>query len=237
MKKNRVAAFFLLLALISFGLDLFYFTHHLSHEGALLELAGVWQKLVWKTGWVVLVGGLLALEMKRVAWFVAIGLWLSLGENPGFSAMTHESCERAKEFMKESGLARDAKENFFGRLKIKPPRSSFPPEMDKVTWWGTFKPFEFWESPKFEAAWISPQGQEAGRGSFRGNRCQLAKTSLDVTQLPQGRLEPGMWRVIVTCEDVVIDNHPFPVIGSGSSPQDAGGREGGVMIWADGVDD
>ena len=146
--------------------------------------------------------------------------------------MTQAACERAREYMTESGVARDAKENFLGRLKITPPRGSFPPEMDKVTWWGTFKPFEFWESPKFQAVWMNPRGEPVEREEFRGGKCQLAKATLPVERLSQRRLEPGMWRVIVSCDDVVVDNHPFPVIGSSSSPD---ANDSGIMIWADEV--
>lgn len=149
-----------------------------------------------------------------------------------------DGCERAREMMEKSGMARDAKEDFFGALKITPPRSEFPSEMDKVTWWGTFKPFEFWESPPFEATWINPRGEPVNRSSFRGGSCQLAKTTLSMNQLPQGRLEPGMWRVIISCGEVTIDNHPFPVVGSSPATVDSGTSPGsGVMIWADGIKD
>lgn len=159
------------------------------------------------------------------------------GMDEGFAATGSADCEQAREMMEESGMARDAKEDFLGRIKITPPRSSFPPEMDKLTWWGTFKPFEFWRSPEFEAVWMNPAGEPAGRTQFRGGRCRLAKTTFRVDELPQGRLQPGMWRVVVRCGEVVIDNHPFAVIGSPSSPQDAGrGKDTGIMVWADGVD-
>ena len=133
-------------------------------------------------------------------------------------------------------MARDAKENFLGQLKITPPRSSFPPEMDKVTWWGTFKPFEFWESPTLEATWINPHGESVSHSSFRGGKCQLAKTTLKVSQLPQGRLAPGTWRVVIRCDEVMIDNHPFPVVGSNGEDADSDIRaKSGIMIWADDV--
>ena len=139
--------------------------------------------------------------------------------------------------MTESGLARDAKEGFLGNLKIQPPRGgSFPPEMDQLTWWGTFKPFEFWGNPEFQATWVNPQGMPVSRSSFRGGACALAKTTLQVKNLPQGRLTPGMWRVVVNCRDVTVDNHPFAVMGSQASPGDGGGTpDSGMMIWADDV--
>ena len=134
-------------------------------------------------------------------------------------------------------MARDAKENFFGKMKITPPRTTFPPEMDRVTWWGRFQPFEFWSSPEFEAAWVNPRGETVEHQTFRGGRCELAKTTLPVSEkLPRSRLEPGMWRVVVSCQDVVIDNHPFRVAGSQNSPPDAGtSDDSGIMIWADDV--
>ena len=133
-------------------------------------------------------------------------------------------------------MARDAKENFFGKLKITPPRANFPPEMDKVTWWGRFKAFEFWASPEFQADWVNPQGDRVASQRFRGGRCELAKTALPVNNIPAGRLEPGTWRVVVTCDNVTIDNHPFTVAGS-SNPVDARGGDAGIMIWADDVKD
>lgn len=163
-------------------------------------------------------------------------LLLAAGIDKGFAATGSADCDEAREMMEKSGIARDAKEDFLGRIKITPPRSSFPPEMDKLTWWGTFKPFEFWRSPEFEATWMNPQGAPVSQSHFRGGKCQLAKTALRVDELPGGKLEPGMWRVVVSCGEVVIDNHPFAVVGSPSSSQDAGkGKGTGVMIWADDV--
>lgn len=138
--------------------------------------------------------------------------------------------------MTDSGMARDAKEDFLGRVRIKPPRGTFPPEMDKVTWWGTFKPFEFWGSPEFEAVWINPEGRTVERQTFRAGKCALAKTTLNVEKIPPGKLEPGMWRAVVTCGDVTIDNHPFAVVGSSAASRDAkAGEDQGMMIWADDV--
>ncbi|MBI4115265.1 MAG: hypothetical protein HY447_01680 [Candidatus Omnitrophica bacterium] len=224
----------LVLALISFGFDLYHFSHHIGHDPTLLGLPQVPIKLAWKIALVLLTLILLSLTRWMLLFVVSFGFMLEILQTPLFAAMTRESCERARELMKESGIARDAKEDFLGRVKIKPPRSSFPPEMDKVTWWGAFKPFEFWESPEFQAVWINPQGQEVERQPFRGGKCQLAKTSLPTQKLPRGRLEPGMWRVIVSCEDVIIDNHPFAVVGSQASGKDAG-DDTGVMIWADDI--
>lgn len=160
--------------------------------------------------------------------------FLSTFSNPVAAATNEERCEEARAVFKESGVARDAKEGFFGGLQIKPPRSTFPPEMDRVTWWGTFKPFEHWQSPEFEAAWVNPRGEMVERETFRGTHCAMAKTRLDVKALPQGRLEPGMWRVVVSCSGAVIDNHPFAVVGSLLSPVDSGGKgDSGIMIWTD----
>ena len=236
-KKHHdlLAIIFLCVALGSFGLDLFHFTHHLGHDRTLLSFPGVLPKLTWKATLFALSLVLLIWWAKPLLLVIIFGLSFYVG-NTNLAAMDRESCEKAQELMKESGIARDAKEDFFGRLKIKPPRSSFPPEMDKVTWWGTFKPFEFWENPQFQAVWISPSGQMVEQQAFQGGRCELAKTTLPVEKLPARRLEPGMWRVIVSCKDVVIDNHPFAVIGSSAPPQDSrSGEDSGVMIWADGV--
>lgn len=222
----------LLLALVSFGGDLFHFAHHLTHEPTLVKLPGVLPKLVWKSGFFLALLALAGLSLRQWTWGAMVGILIGIHALPGSAAMTHESCERAQKYLKNSGVARDAKENFLGRVKVTPPETIFPPEMDKVTWWGTFKPFEFWESPKFEAVWINPHGEPADRQIFRGGQCQLAKTTLSTSKLPRGRLEPGTWRVRVSCEDIVIDNHPFAVL---SPPPQAGDTAGGepIMIWAE----
>ena len=236
MRGNKLALIFLLLALGCFGFDLFHFSHHLRHDTTLLHLPRVGEKLFWKAGLFSITLGLVIFSRRMVLFIAILGWIFSKGVLPVFASASRETCEQARELMTESGIARDAKEGFLGNLKIQPPRGSFPPEMDKVTWWGTFKPFEFWESPEFQATWINPQGEPVGRSTFRGGACALAKTTLRMNELPQGRLTPGMWRVIVNCRDVTIDNHPFAVMGPSASPGDASGRaDSGVMIWADEV--
>lgn len=234
MRRNRGPLVFLAVAFVAFGFDLFHFGHHLGHDPTLLDLAGVRPKLVWK-GTLFLLAILLLIFSPRA--FVSLTIFiLALGWGGGHAFAGSAGCEQARELMTESGVARDAKENFLGGVKIKPPRSSFPPEMDKVTWWGTFKPFEFWQSPQLEAAWVNPRGEIVERQSFRGGACALAKTTLAVQKLPRARLESGMWRVIVSCQDVTIDNHPFAVVGSSAPTQDGRvSEDSGVMIWADGV--
>lgn len=233
--RFRLEILLLVVAALCFGLDLYHFSHHLGHDPGLIDLEGVRLKIAWKAFWFL---GTLALLIfsKRLRFLGIVILMTGFGGFEAWARPGNEVCERAREFMQESGMARDAKENFLGRLKITPPRSSFPPEMDKVSWWGTFKPFEFWQSPEFEAVWINPEGLAVNRSSFRGGHCQLAKTTLKVNELPQRRLEPGMWRVIISCGDVVIDNHPFAVIGSTpSSGEGRDAKDSGVMIWADDV--
>jgi len=236
MRKGKIDRLLLLIALVCFGFDLLHFASHLRHDPTLLGLSGVPLALAWKGG---LFLGVLALSIFSRKMFVFVfGLLLtfSQGGTQNLGAAGKGVCERAREFMEESGIARDAKENFLGRVKITPPRSSFPPEMDKITWWGTIKPFEFWERPPLEATWINPAQEPVHRIPFRGGACKLAKATLKVSGLPQGRLEPGVWRVVVSCEEEVIDNHPFAVIAPPSSPQDRGrGKDSGVMIWAEDV--
>ena len=232
-KPPGTALLFLSLALVCFGLDLVHFTHHLRHDPSLLALPGVAGKILWKSLLCLTVFFLLGFSRQML--LLAGFLFLFPSAETALGAATHETCERARDLMTDSGMARDAKEDFLGRLKIKPPRGTFPPEMDKVTWWGTFKPFEFWGNPELEALWINPGGQPVERQSFRAGRCELAKTSLKVEGLPQKRLQAGMWRVIVSCQDVVIDNHPFAVVGSSPGSPDAKGGDSGMMIWADDV--
>ena len=143
-------------------------------------------------------------------------------------------CEHARELLDASGTARDATEDFLGRVHRKPPYGTFPSDMDQVTWWGTFKPFEFWESPEFQAVWINPQGQEVARQTFRGSKCRLAKTTLKAVDQPRGELTPGMWKVIVTCQDYLIDRQSFAVLPVQSTPTgpDAGpASQDSAMIW------
>ena len=229
-RRNKFALLAIFIAVVCFGFDLYHFTHHLRHDPTLVQIDGVPFKIAWKA--FLFVGSLVLFFLSgRKRLLGAAILMFMMSERNGLTA--RESCEMAREFLKESGMARDAKEDFLGRLKITPPRSSFPPEMDKVAWWGTFKPFEFWSNPEFQATWINPRGEAVNRTSFRGGHCQLAKTTLKMNQLPRGRLEPGVWRVIVNCDDVVIDNHPFAVIQTPSSPADGGkDQDSGIMIWA-----
>ena len=233
--KNKLTFILLFLAIICFGYDLYHFSHHLGHDPTLIDLKGVRPKLAWKA--FLFFGTLTLLIFSKKFRLLTITIFMvSLGGLNASAGRGSEACETARELMQESGIARDAKEDFFGRLKITPPRSSFPPEMDKITWWGSFKPFEFWESPQFQAVWINPRGESVNRSSFRGGQCQLAKTTLKMNQLPQGRLEPGIWRVIVSCGDVVMDNHPFAVMGSNRSSGERGSvQDSGMMIWADNV--
>ena len=225
-RENKFAFLFLILALACFGFDLYHFVHHLHHDPTLWKMEGARIKLAWKIA-LVLFPILLLIGRKTFGLLAIFTFGFIL---PAFAGPSREDCLEAREYLTESGMARDAKENLLGKLKITPPRGNFPPEMDKVTWWGTFKPFEFWRSPEFEAVWVNPAGQPVKRSSFRGGQCQLAKTTLKVNELPTRRLEPGMWQVVVSCADSVIDRHPFPVTGSSG-----GDSKNGIMIWADDV--
>ena len=98
-----------------------------------------------------------------------------------------------RELVEKTGIARDAREIFFGGLKIDPPTGSFPSGMDKISWWGSFKPFEFWEIPEFQAAWINPQGEEVVRQKFRGSKCRLAKTTVRGENQLRGEFQGGIW--------------------------------------------
>ncbi len=103
-------------------------------------------------------------------------------------------------------------EDFMGNIKLSPPYGSFPTDMDRITWWGEFKPFEFWESPDFQAVWINPYGEEIARQNFKGHKCRLAKTTMLAQEQPRGEFQGGMWKVFVTCGDQVIDQQQFAVL-------------------------
>ena len=235
-EKNDPAALLgLVVALICFGFDLFHFSHHLGHDSTLLDLPGVRLKLAWKITLVLIPFGLSVFSYRLTLLGLVVVILLSK-VSPVFAGIFSSDCERTRELMKESGIARDAHEDFLGRLKIKSPRSTFPPEMDQITWWGTFKPFEFWGNPELKSTWINPQGLVVSQQPFRGGQCELAKTALSANTLPRGRFEPGMWRVVVTCQDSVVDNHPFAVVGSpGASGDGKTNEDSGIMIWADHV--
>ncbi len=213
MKRNKAEWLLILVALGCFGFDLFHFTHHLRHDASLLKLPGVKEKIIWKVILVALAFFILITSKQNLTALVITLCFLSIGILPAFAGPSREDCERAREYLTDSGVARDAKEGFFGNLKVTGPRATFPSEMDKVTWWGNFKPFEYWQSPEFQAVWINPEGSTVRQSSFRGGQCALGKTTLKMSELPNHELDAGVWRVIVTCGDTVIDNHPFTVIG------------------------
>lgn len=226
--------FLLLVSALAFGLDLFHMSYHLTAEPSLWQLPGVPSKFLSKC-LAFLIPTILLLKQKVWRRWLVL-LLLFLGAAPFkmvYAAST--SCQHARELLSKSGVAHDASENLFGQIKVKPPYGSFPQDMDKITWWGKFRPFEFWESPEFEAVWINPQGQEVTKQKFRGKKCSLAKTSIQGESQPRGEFQGGMWNVIVTCDDYLIDKQTFAVLPAGSpssaadSPQSG---DGGAMIWA-----
>ena len=234
MKRNRLELVCLAVAAGCFGFDLIHFAHHLRHDATLLELPGVKEKLFWKIALLGLAVALLIFSRQIIILLALLSFMLSAGIFSGSALASSGACEQARELLEKSGVARDASEGFLGKLKIKGPQGSFPSEMDQVTWWGTFKPFEFWENPEFQAVWVNPRGEPVSRSPFRGGACALAKTVLRTNELPQGQLEPGMWRVVVSCRDVILDNHPFAVIGPSISQADTQSHSNrGIMIWAD----
>lgn len=233
----------LTLSALAFSLDLFHMIYHLLAEPALFHIDGILPKLALKVTFLLLP---LVFLFSRKQWqilrnlFFFSSLWLSFLESPAWALPP--GCKHARELLDQSGVARDAHENFLGQVKIDPPTGTFPSDMDKISWWGEFKPFEFWESPQFQAAWINPQGEESTRQKFRGNKCRLAKDTVRAENQPRGEFQPGMWNVIVTCEDYVIDQKSFAVLPAGGSlarSQDgAQKKQEPAMIWAkDAVND
>lgn len=234
---RKVLYFLLGISLIAFGLDWVHMIYHIADEPVLIQVEGVPAKLAVKS---VLFLAVLAFLIFRKRWTRLLGfsLLLFLAQSstaPAFARPT--GCQHARELLDKSGTARDASENLFGQVKTQPPYGSFPSDMDKISWWGTFKPFEFWESPEFQAVWLNPQGQEVAQQKFRGNKCRLAKTTLRGEDQPRGEFQGGMWKVIVTCDDYLIDQQAFAVLPSGGAAPQAGDTPGRsnqqpAMIWA-----
>lgn len=223
----------LFVSLFAFAIDLFHMIYHLADEPALFKISGVTNKLVFKLSLFLIPFWLWIRRGVWLKWLVIFFVFSLPASEPALALPT--GCKHARELLEKSGTARDASENIFGRIKTKPPYGSFPQDMDKITWWGTFKPFEFWESPKFESVWINPEGKEAARNSFRGNKCRLAKDTLKAEDQPRGEFQPGMWNVIVTCDDYLIDKQTFAILAPAGSqaPSDAPTKsQETAMIWA-----
>ena len=233
---RRLLQSLLVVSLAAFACDLFHMGYHLAVEPLLWRIPGVPGKLALKFFCLMIP---LMLLVKRRIWLAWLLLFFLFNPGTPDSWAASRACQHARELLKKSGMARDAKENLFGQIKLSPPYGSFPPDMDKLTWWGQFQPFEFWESPEFQAVWIDPSGREAARQEFRPGKCELAKTSIQAKQEPRGEFTQGMWNVIVTCEDYLVDKQNFAVLPSESSPVPAGGGQDSsgkskedAMIWA-----
>lgn len=210
-------------------------TYHLTQDPSLWKVSGVPLKYAIKVLIILIPTALLLFRKSWQRLILMVFIFTAMVPSESFAFLT-SGCKQAREMLKESGTARDAKENFFGRIKVQPPHGSFPQEMDKISWWGKFKPFEFWQSPKFQAAWIDPEGKEVLKQEFKGEHCALAKTSMAGEAQPQGLFKPGMWKVIVTCDDYVIDRQTFAVVPTGAPPPLSGENQKTsqepLMIWA-----
>lgn len=225
----------LIVSLLAFGLDLFHMIFHLAQNPRLWRIEGVPVKFLMK---IILSAVPLIFILRRKIWLrgFAFALFFAVVQPSLAFAGKSSRCEHARELLSQSGMARDASENLFGNIKTKPPYGSFPEDMDKITWWGAFQPFEFWESPEFKAVWINPEGEEIESRKFKPGHCRLAKTSLKGENQPRGQFQPGMWNVLVTCEDYLIDKQSFAVLPSGPAPTGpdaaAGSKPETAMIWA-----
>ncbi len=231
---KKVLSLLLGVSLAAFGIDLLHMIFHLAEEPALWQIQGVQGKFLIKLGFFLIPVFLYVNRKIWVSW-LAVFLFLTAGFLPqGWAGQS--DCEGVRELLDQSGMARDAHENFLGQVKREPPYTSFPADMDKITWWGIFKPFEFWHHPEFQAAWINPQGQEMARQKFKGTKCRLAKISIKGEDQPRGEFYPGMWRVMITCGEYVIDQKSFAVlpVGQPTQPnQDPRAHpQQPVMIWA-----
>jgi hypothetical protein len=226
----------LAVSFLAFALDFLHFVFHLLQEPALWQFSGVPQKFFMKALFFLIPAFLFIQRKFWLSWLaVFLMLLTTFGAAEAF-AKGSGGCKDAQQLLDQSGIARDASENFFGHVKRKPPYGSFPSDMDKITWWGVFQPFEFWEEPEFQAIWINPSGQEVARQKFHGTKCRLAKSSLRGEDMPQGEFQEGMWKVIVTCENDLIDQQSFAVLPLGRTPPkgpdaQSQGRQA-TMIWA-----
>jgi hypothetical protein len=227
--------FLLLISFVAFMLDLVHMLYHLSDQPALWNVDGVPFKLAMKAVFFLIPVTLLTFQKK---WTRLLLFLFFLLPSSSYWVYASSGCENAKELMGKSGIARDASENWAGKIKVQPPTSSFPSDMDKITWWGEFKPFEFWHSPEFKAVWIDPEGRPAAEQTFRGKKCSLAKTTVYAKQQPRGEFKDGIWSVLVTCDDYLIDKQNFAVLPVGGPPsrnpqdQTQSPKDEGVMIWA-----
>lgn len=232
---KKILTGLLIISCLAFAADLFHMTYHLTKDSSLWNVSGVPLKYAVKVMMILIPFTLL---IFRKAWlrFLLLVLVFTASHSPYGWTFWSSGCERAREMLEKSGAARDAKENFLGRIKVQPPHGSFPQEMDKISWWGKFKPFEFWQSPNFHAAWIDPEGNEVMRREFKGEHCALAKTTIQGDEQPKGQFKPGIWKVIVTCDDYLVDRQTFAVVPSGASPPLAGesgkASQDSMMIWA-----
>lgn len=227
----------LVLSLAAFTGDLFHWFYHLFESPRLWTIEGVPIKTIAKVASFLLPLFLLVCRRHWQRWlllfFIGVGAFLSAGQ---ISAQAASGCKQAPELFERSGVARDASENLFGKIKLTSPYGSFPPEMDKITWWGEFQPFEFWENPVFEATWINPHGKTVAKQKFRGNKCKLAKTTLYGRDQSRGQFEAGLWNVVISCEGQRIDQQSFVVLppaeAAPGAPDVSSGKETAV-IWVD----
>jgi hypothetical protein len=221
---------------LAFSADLFHMSYHLSKDSTLWSIAGVPLKLTAKILMATVPLFLLLFQGTWSRFLLFFFIFAAAAPSFAHARLLPSGCQNAREMMEKSGAARDAKENFFGRIKVEPPTGTFPQEMDKITWWGKFKPFEFWQSPKFQAAWIDPEGKEVMRQEFKGQHCALAKTTVKGEQQPNGQFKAGMWKVIITCEDYLIDRQTFAIMPTGQAAPLSGDQsqqsKESMMIWA-----
>jgi hypothetical protein len=204
--------------------------YHLAGSPALAEVEGVARRAALKAGALMVP---VALWLAGPVWRRWLAVVFLAGAGASAAVAAPDDCKHAAALLKTAGVSRDAKENFLGKVKIEPPHGSFPEEMDRITWWGKFEPFELWGQPEMEAVWIAPGGREVARQKLRGKKCSLAKTAIKGADRPFGKFEAGIWEVAVQCGETPIDRRRFAVMSPVDPPaQAAGDAPGGMMIWA-----
>lgn len=148
------------------------------------------------------------------------------------AAPLHPECSEVRKRFKRGGVAKDARERNFGRVRINETvDGTFSEQEDQVTWWGEFdRSFSYWGEPRLESKFYDPAGEVVYEKRYTADRCKLARISMPLSP-DQVRRRPGTWKVETSCDEgPPLDSQTFEV----RPASEARDREGGIHI---GVDD